>query len=594
MANVSHTDDLDPDSVGRREFTRSRRGFDQIEVRAFLNSVAAQLRTERQRQVDLTRKLADAERRATRSKAADAQRMTTVLGEETAKIIEAAREAAEEMRERAESESAAMREDASRLLAEATEEANALLEHARADATAARDEATTEAMAEVEQAKDRAREMVEEARAHRERVVQDVAKRRKALRAQYQVLAGVRDQMIERLDASQGHLSGAIDAVRRALSEDPELGRSVESPAHEEDLDEAELTPADDDRVFHRVRMPAPPTDPDPVESEVAVVEADEAESAETAVEAAETAAESAETAADGSEDVDSLFAQLRAESRSEEAAETDGDPAEAGAEVVDLRSESAENASGSTEAGSTEAGSTEAGSTKEEEDTPIDPLADPFAARDRALEPLDRALRRRLKRVLADDQNAVLDRLRTVRGKPTPERILSELDDLGRAASGASRSELADAHRTGGEHLGGGDHVAVFDDLDEVFRSQIAEPLRAEVAALLEDSDDVEELSERVRAGYRTYRTEQLPAVSAHLVAAAYARGRFDAIDDGADVVWLQDPGASSPDCEDNELAGVVKKGTVFPTGAECAPAYEGCRCLVIPAAMAPAPTEA
>ena len=64
MATDSHSDDLDPDAVGRREFTRSRRGFDQIEVRAFLNAVAAQLRTERQRQVELTRKLADAESRA--------------------------------------------------------------------------------------------------------------------------------------------------------------------------------------------------------------------------------------------------------------------------------------------------------------------------------------------------------------------------------------------------------------------------------------------------------------------------------------------------------------------------------------------------
>ena len=40
------------------------------------------------------------------------------------------------------------------------------------------------------------------------------------------------------------------------------------------------------------------------------------------------------------------------------------------------------------------------------------DPRTDPFGARDQALAPIDRTLQRQLKRVLADDQNGVLDRL--------------------------------------------------------------------------------------------------------------------------------------------------------------------------------------
>ena len=279
MATDSHSDDLDPDAVGRREFTRSRRGFDQIEVRAFLNAIAAQLRTERQRQVELTRKLADAEARATRSRASDAQRMTTVLGEETARIIEAARAAAEEMRERVEAETTQLREEASQRLDDAKQEAEATLAQARADAVAARDQATTEAMAEVEQAKDRAREMVEEAHAHRERVMADVAKRRKGLRAQYQTLAGVRDQMLERLDASQGLLGGAIDEVRRALNEEVQLVHPVEPP-DELDADHDDATGAaahdEEERVFHRVRTPAPPSvEAEAVEESVELVDAE-------------------------------------------------------------------------------------------------------------------------------------------------------------------------------------------------------------------------------------------------------------------------------------------------------------------------------
>ena len=554
-----------------------------------------------------------------------------MLGEETARIIDAAREAAEEMRERAETETAQLQEEASRRLAEAKDEAEATLAAARADAVAARDQATTEAMAEVEQAKDRAREMVEEAHAHRERVMHDVARRRKGLRAQYQTLAGVRDQMLERLDASQGLLGGAIEEVRRALNEDAPLVHPVEPPdeidtGHADTADPAALD--DEERIFHRVRTPAPPasedatvddtttadapSDADPLDEgdegttvEDATVEdgpsddvtaghvtAEDATTDDGASAEATTAVEDA-SIDDGSidvsagddevdpeaEEVDQLFAKLRAESIGDESGDADTTDAAAGdAEPVevDVRDEATD-------------------ADADEPEAP-DPRTDPFGARDQALAPIDRTLQRQLKRVLADDQNGVLDRLRTLRGKPTAERVLSELDDVSRTAGEVSAGDLIQAYGIGVDHIGGvgGDATAVSTELAGAYEGLIVEPLRAAVTALLEVSDDVDELSEQVRATYRTFRTEQLGEVSAHLVAAAYARGRYDAIDADTEVVWLQDPEASSPDCEDNELAGVVTKGTVFPTGSECAPAYEGCRCLVIPAALAPAPTEA
>jgi DivIVA domain-containing protein len=642
MATDSHSDDLDPDAVGRREFTRSRRGFDQIEVRAFLNAVAAQLRTERQRQVELTRKLADAESRATRSRASDAQRLTTVLGEETARIIEAAREAAEEMRERVEAETTQLSEDASQRLTDAKEQADAMLEQARADAVATRDQATTEAMAEVEQSKDRAREMVEEARAHRERVMHDVAKRRKGLRAQYQTLAGVRDQMLERLDTSQGLLGGAIEEVRRALNEEAQLVHPTEM-SDEPDADAVEAAALDEERIFHRVRLPAPPSaEAEAVEESVEVIEpeleeeseaepqdddmtevsdeitgsgeATEVDSADEVSEPEDVVAEAheadrdtaagADTEADAQavvaedaaadegddpdvEDVDELFAKLRAESTSDEPSESTDGGVKGNVESTEVEAEEALDLREDAAVGEP---------ADDDEPDVADPRTDPFVSRDQALAPIDRTLQRQLKRVLADDQNGVLDRLRTLRGRPTAERVLVDLDDLSAAAGEVSADDLMQAYRIGAEHIGGseGDAAGVTSELGHFYETQIAEPLRAGVTSLLEESDDVDELSEQVRAAYRTFRTEQLSEVSAHLVAAAYARGRYDAIEADTDVVWLQDPEASSPDCEDNELAGVVTKGTVFPTGSECAPAYEGCRCLVIPAALAPAPTEA
>ena len=47
-----------------------------------------------------------------------------------------------------------------------------------------------------------------------------------------------------------------------------------------------------------------------------------------------------------------------------------------------------------------------------------------------------------------------------------------------------------------------------------------------------------------------------------------------------------MVDPtGGPCPDCDDNVLSGVLRKGSEFPTGHQWAPAHPGCRCLVVAA---------
>ena len=124
---------LDPQQLLEHTFTSVRRGFDQAEVRQLLLQVATELQVARARELQLEAALADAETRAAAVDPLDPQYLTKLLGDETARILDAARTAATEIRIRAD-------EAARRLLDEAKAEAEMLtveiLERARAEARA--------------------------------------------------------------------------------------------------------------------------------------------------------------------------------------------------------------------------------------------------------------------------------------------------------------------------------------------------------------------------------------------------------------------------------------------------------------------------
>ncbi len=99
-------------------------------------------------------------------------------------------------------------------------------------------------------------------------------------------------------------------------------------------------------------------------------------------------------------------------------------------------------------------------------------------------------------------------------------------------------------------------------------------------------DGGDEEELTNRIRACYREWKTTQITEVARHVVLAAFNRGQYDALPAGSLLQWvIDDSGQPCPDAEDNALAGAVGKGDPFPTGHCRPPAHPGCRCLVVPA---------
>ena len=146
-------------------------------------------------------------------------------------------------------------------------------------------------------------------------------------------------------------------------------------------------------------------------------------------------------------------------------------------------------------------------------------------------------------------------------------------------------REVLTDA-ATAGPPGRGGKPGSIAELADELARSLTA-PLRDRIDRSFGAADgNLDDVADRVRALYREWKGQRLTDTSRHYVAAAYARGVFDATSGGAEVHWVVDPlGGRCPDCDDNVLGGSIEKGSEFPTGHVCAPAHPGCRCLVLAA---------
>jgi len=220
---------------------------------------------------------------------------------------------------------------------------------------------------------------------------------------------------------------------------------------------------------------------------------------------------------------------------------------------------------------------------------TPADPDAAARAVEARAilLDPLILQAGRRLKRTLADEQNEVLDRLRRGPGVPPIDALLGDAAAHMHRYRDAIADELATAARAGAQALGGTarDARKVEGAVADEISGEFVTPLRHRLHdAVAEAGGDPEAASDRLRAAYREWKVQRLDAVAAHLMRVAYGRGGFAALAPGASVCWAVDPGAPPcPDADDNVLGGAVAAGTAFPTGHLHAPAYPGCRCVLV-----------
>ena len=205
---------------------------------------------------------------------------------------------------------------------------------------------------------------------------------------------------------------------------------------------------------------------------------------------------------------------------------------------------------------------------------------------RDAARQEVERQLARRLKRVLADEQNETLDLLRRTKGEPSADEVLPADADHHERYRAAALEDLAAAERVGAGFFGEEPQrrADVF-DLAGDFSAEILRQIRGQLERAFADGGDDYEVGERIRACYREWKTQRIADTSRHFVMVAFARGVAEAAPDDTEFRWLLDDGDQPcPDCDDNRLGGAVRKGSPFPTGDLCPPAHPGCRCLAVP----------
>ena len=224
---------LSAEEVLHRTFATTFRGLDPGEVRAFLERVATELRSLRERNQELEQRLREAESRAAHPELDEATLMNA-LGEETARVIRSAHEAAADIRGKAEEnaqrilregheEATRLRADADRVLTVRTEEADAAAasfrEAAESWGEAVRSRASEEAAQVIDEARAEGRRMVEEAQAVRAKVLGDLSRKRRVAAVQVEQLRAGRERLLESYRLVRATLDEVTDDLQRAEAE---------------------------------------------------------------------------------------------------------------------------------------------------------------------------------------------------------------------------------------------------------------------------------------------------------------------------------------------------------------------------------------
>ena len=551
----SRPDPSSPEAVANATFSTARKGFDPHEVQDFLRQVAGELHRLQERQRILERELDSSLDAGPRE--LDEDTVTRLLGEEATRILQTARESGNQIKARSE-------ESAARLLREATEEAQRQREEADREAARRRSDAVADAEAELAMAKQQGREMVEEARAYRERVLGELARRRELARQQIEQLVHGRDRLLEAFERAR---MVAIDVVAEISPLGPpeeyadfEPGgpvplASVPAPVETAPVEAAVAETEVAEELEHDASDP-------PVAGEDAVDEAHEGVDAAVTfggtVVPFPTAADESTAAPSDESDVEDLFARIRADQ--DESPDDDGRPV---TDTDDAFVQEVVEEGGAAET--------------------------PFQRRDADLVPLIVASARKLKRVLADEQNEVLDALRRRDPVRSLDGLLPPEEEQSDRYVDAIASELVLAAEAGSASVEGTVPLDLGPEgtlapVRESLASDLVVPLRERLQRCVEDGDgDNDAVTKRARAVYREWKTQRIDEQLDDVFRVAYGRGACDAIEPGTPVTWIVDPaGPACPDAEDNSLAGTVTLGEGFPTGHTCAPAHAGCRCLL------------
>jgi hypothetical protein len=495
----------------------------------------------------------------------DEDTATRLLGEEAARLLQTARESAAQIRQRAEESSA-------RLLREATDEAQRMREEAEIESARRRQDASADAEAEINMAKQQGRDMVNEARSYRERVLSELARRRELARQQIEQLIHGRDRLLQAFERSR---IAAVEVMAELtpLGEPneyvnlqpttgpvpvmlPNLGRPLQiadEPVGSDD--DSDLG----DDALHGAVDDAQPEQATEVAVDVNTAATDEVEELEPvrfdpphmydvsdeddddelqtgtdSVVALPEPGPSDHSSADDDREpapvvslftgeaepapkpsVDDLFARLRA-AKSATVAERANAAAEAGgAAPTDfvIHGDELEPVA--------PAGDAPAASDEPAVDAP------PVSEIDEVVVPLIVSAARKLKRVLADEQNDVLDTLRRKEPVRAIDTLLPwEAEQADRYAK-AIEADLVAAALAGANGDSNGRNPAIVRPAYDAVTNEIVAPLRDRLTRCIDKAEgNNSELANQVRSLYREWKSHRIDEHVEDIVRLAYDRG--------------------------------------------------------------------
>lgn len=641
--SFSRPDPSSPAAVGSAQFTVTRRGFDTEEVRDFLRSVSAELGRLQERERFLESELRAMQTRGMSGPGVlDEETVTALLGEETARVLTVAREAAAQMRVRA-------AEAAERLVREANADAIRVREDADIETSRRRSDAASDVEAELELAKQQGREMVNEAREYREKVLSELARRRELARQQIEQLIHSRDRLVNAFDRARlaandvvgdlaefddlsnevAHATGITKPTSTSSNDfvdhtqDPEAipqkmaGTQVTDVVEEEIMEELVV----DDEIIEEVIIEEviidelvetnitsiheeqvgmsdhPSTDVPAVEHLAKVVQLFGKKHREATITPVVVPVVAPEAAPKPE-----LIAKVEAPKIAEVKPQTSKAPAKTPAKKsVDDLFASLRKTSTAEVARTAKPKTASPETTEPKVVVPkakaVIPKVDGsvFIHRDEVLAPIIVTLTSKIKRALADEENAMLTYLQGRKAAVALEKVLPEpashvqgyveaiAEDVMSAAMGGAKSLSSSLKSDLRRKV---TSSAVMQVMSKNVDDVLVRPLRDRIQRCVEQSDgDREEMSKLIRSVYREWKMQRVEQHIGDIARLAFSRGAYLVLDQGTSVCWMVDPnGPPCADAEDNSLAGATALGAEFPTGHSHPIAHTGCRCLVTP----------
>lgn len=626
-------DPSSPAAVAAAQFTLSRRGYREEEVRDFLRQVSVEMARLLERERFLESELKAMQARGPIDVGAiDEAAVTELLGAEAARVLSVAREAAQAMRTRA-------AESAEQVVRDATREAARLLEESNVEASRRRSDVSGEAEQELELAKQQGREMIAEVRAYRERVLTDLAKRTEDARRELEHLVHERERLLGAFERARHAASDVVgdlnefDETLRGTGVTPPLvppdapppprpTRPSKTPIFDAKQYEHELGES-----HQSVEVTAVVSDAAPSNEEVAIIEhVDHVDEPVATVETVETVKETPKATVATTEVSETAEVVQLAEvvNLSDRRRQKETPRASHVAPELDapehpvferIQGSSPDEQPQSVSPDQTSPATTSrvdeifarlrtASTTRVASET-TQKIAAPgkppkvdesvFQRRAEVVDPALPGLIRAIKRCFADNENAVLTHVSTKRSTLTLAALLatpSELAlqyteairelvtsiavDAARSHSAARRSDMRAVIAQG----------AVLEKVTEMFVADFISPLHERVAAtLVTSAGDRDALLVALRALFAEWKSQHLAPIVSDIAYFSYARGLFLGCDTKASVCWAVDPqGPACADAEDNSLATEMRHGDAFPTGHTHPLAHAGCRCLVVP----------